>query len=184
MTFFLLCHPHTGYCAFLWVFEDPSLSRLISPPVRGLPQCPNSFPLSQNPLRSAGPVLIPFSLFCLFLFSFYLTQLHGRFLPFLEVWDLLSALSRCSVRMKILLKNVFVGGELHVLLLCHLDSTCKWDFKLIYDPKKLMLFWNYFFQQHLIGILSMNLIEFLKTIGQCRGNCNCGLKELCQLVQS
>ena len=57
--FFLLCPPQSGCCAFLRCSEDPSLSGLISLSVRW--QGAGSFPLSPLPLRTTGPILIPFS---------------------------------------------------------------------------------------------------------------------------
>ena len=75
------------------------------------------FPLSQLPPRGAGPIPIPFSL----VIFFCPTQLCGDFLAPLEVCSLLPAFSRCPVRI-IPHVDVFVGeGELHVLLLHHLD---------------------------------------------------------------
>ena len=93
----------------------------------------DSFPISQLPLRSAGPVLIPFffffkvSLSLTFFLAFVLPSYLESFLPFLEVSSLLPAFIGSSVR--IILHAVFlffifdvvVGeGEHHVLLLCHL----------------------------------------------------------------
>ena len=78
----LLCPPQTS-CTFLQGFEAPSLSWLISPSVKQPPGA-DSFPLSQFPLRSAGPIPIPFLsfFFCLFYpvmwrFSFFLGNLRS-----------------------------------------------------------------------------------------------------------
>ena len=84
-----------------------------------------SFPLSQLPLRSSGPILILFFLYLCF--PFFLPSYVKVFFPFLEVSGILPVFNRCSE--KIILHvdgffDVFVGeGEHHVLLLCHLDPT-------------------------------------------------------------
>ena len=78
----------------LWGFPSIPADFSIS---QGASQCADYILLSQLPPRSAGLILIPFSFFSLF-FSFCFAQLHGGFLPFLNVWGLLPAFSRCSVR--------------------------------------------------------------------------------------
>ena len=100
----LLCPPQSSYRAFCQGSEV-SPSWLISPSVRWLPRVWVSF------------------LFSLFVLPSYLEG----FLPFLEVYGLLPALSRCSVCIILHVGGLFVlfvgEGECYVLLLCHLDPT-------------------------------------------------------------
>ena len=110
---------HTCCCTLLWGYKVPPLSL----PVKGLPSvwkpflCHSSHPVAQIPSRF-------FSFLLFFSFFFCPTQLCGNFLALLEVWGLLPAFSRCSVRVFPHV-DVFLiylwGDELHVLLLCHLD---------------------------------------------------------------
>ena len=75
-----LCPPHPCGCALLRGSEASRLRHPQSPPTKGLPSVWQTFPPSQLPPTSAGPIPILLSLF--FLFSFALPRYVGIFLPF------------------------------------------------------------------------------------------------------
>ena len=91
-----LCPPESGCCTLLQGSKAPALSWLVSLLVRGLPSVPKTF-LCHSPLPGGQ---VPFWFLSLSFFSFFIcpTQLCGDFLAFLEVWGLLPAFSKCSVR--------------------------------------------------------------------------------------
>ena len=102
----------------------------------------DSFPLSHFPLRSAGPVLIPFFFSSLSLFfPFVLPSYVEGFLHFLEIWGLLPTFNGCSVQIILhvhIFFDVFVGEDEYLILLLHnLDPTSHrfvskdWFYKLI-----------------------------------------------------
>lgn len=80
----LLYVSQTSCCTFLWDFEAPTLSQLISLSVTGPSSmqkpffCHTSFP-------GAGPVMITVYLLSLFSFPFYTEQLCGYFSPLLKL---------------------------------------------------------------------------------------------------
>ena len=91
----------------------------------------DAFPLSQLLFRSAGLVLIPFSLFpppASFFSRFYSTQVWRGFFALFGRSLRTSAsiqymLCENHSTRKFFFLYIFVGGQLHVPLLCHLDSS-------------------------------------------------------------
>ena len=92
---------------------------------------PSISPVVTISLVSKCPIPIPFSpsfaLFFFFSFFFGPTQLCGDFLALLRVWDLLTAFSRCFVRIipRIDIFLMYLKEEvcsIYVLLLCHFGT--------------------------------------------------------------
>lgn len=120
---YLLCFPKTRLPCF-------SLFLLISLPVTWPPRVWMPFLFHSSFL---GVLVLFWFLFLsslplhLFFHPSILPKYGEVFLPFLEeVWGLLPAFSICSVRIilhVIFFFYIFVGGQLHVPLLCHLDSS-------------------------------------------------------------
>ena len=74
-----LCPLHPCCCTLLCDSEGFPLPTPC-PPSEGAPECVETFPPSQLPLKGLGPIPILLSLF--FLFSFALPRYMGIFLPF------------------------------------------------------------------------------------------------------
>ena len=125
-------------------FEAPPPSWLVSPSVRWPPRVRIPFLFHSSISEVLVPTWFPFFSFSLSFFSpFVLLSYMEGFSPFLEVWGLLPAFSRCFVQIVLHVEagffwfvfwgvfwfdcfDVFVGeGELHVLLLCHLDPALR-----------------------------------------------------------
>ena len=114
----LLCSACHGPVAVL-SSKAPCVSQLVSPLVRRLLWVWEPLISSSSPSRGAGSVSLPFSL------PFILPGCAGVFLVHLAIWGPLLVFSRRSAS-TVSFAEVFLmrlwGGELHVLLFCHLDS--------------------------------------------------------------
>ena len=133
----LFCPPQPSCCALLQVFEAPPLSQLISPPVRGLARVRkpflfrSSFPWAQVLSRFLSLSLSFFFFF--FLLSYPLTWRIPH--PFGSLRSSASVQSMfCENRSTCrCIFDVLVGeGELHVLLLHHLDPIPQEVFVFVY----------------------------------------------------
>ena len=117
----LLCLPQSGCCAFLWSFEIPLPSQLISLQYRWPPRMKIPFIFHNSLSGGLVPPWFLFSLLPLYLFfSFVIPSYVEDFLPFLKVWFLLPVLSICSVWIDPhgFFFYLFVGeGGQHILLL-------------------------------------------------------------------
>ena len=117
--------PHTCSCVLLWGSEVHPFPIPDSEGTCSLCGNLSSFIAPSQRARSYPGSSLSLSLS--FSFFFYPTQLCEDFLALLEIWSLLPAFSRCSVRVvphvDVFLMYLWGEGELHILLLHHLDLS-------------------------------------------------------------
>ena len=121
---------------FFWGFEIPLFPSWSACQLGGLLACKFLSSFTAPSQECWFPFWCSFFfLFFLFLFFllFYLSYVEG-FLPYLEVWSLLSAFNVCSVNIILDVNGFFFfdvlvrEGEFHILLLHHLDPASKFTY--------------------------------------------------------